>query len=167
MNSAHTRKIRLDESQRILPHRAGEFDYAVQPAEYWVVIALTGAPTVMQPGFLVLRKRHDAPHLGVGQIHFRQPLEGIEIMKRNRAQQKTRGISALCNGPGKLCKAFGIDRSANGIDLCDGESRLFIESQNLTGHKDLSGLIKATPRIGVSGDEATKAALWRFVLCDP
>jgi DNA-3-methyladenine glycosylase len=90
-----------------------------------------------------------------------QPIEGVEIMQCNRARTNN-----LCNGPGKLCQAFAIDRSANGIDLCKRGSRLFIESRNLTGLGDLSGLIIATPRIGISGDEATKAALWRFALRD-
>lgn len=99
-----------------------------------------------------------------------QPVDGIETMRRNRAVRQTlrvsetRDVFSLCHGPGKLCQAFAIDRSANGIDLCKRGSRLFIGRKNLTGLGDLSGFIEATPRIGISGDNTAKTALWRFVL---
>jgi DNA-3-methyladenine glycosylase len=92
-----------------------------------------------------------------------QPAEGLETMQRNRTGAKTRTVSDLCNGPGKLCQAFAIDRRINGIDLCNEESRLFIEASERVERSDL---IEATPRIGISGDEATRNALWRFVLTD-
>jgi DNA-3-methyladenine glycosylase len=101
-----------------------------------------------------------------------QPTEGVEVMRQKRMRRynpefsKNLGLSDLTNGPGKLCQAFAIDRSLNSVDLCDQESRLFIEPQNLTGLEDLSGLIEATARIGIRGDEAAKTALWRFVLRD-
>jgi DNA-3-methyladenine glycosylase len=102
-----------------------------------------------------------------------QPVDGIEVMRQNRARNKLRffenlRLSDLTNGPGKLCQAFGIDRRMNGADLCKRGSRLFIESSRSSqkGQSDQSCLIEATPRVGISGDDAAKSALWRFVLCD-
>ena len=47
-------------------------------------------------------------------IRALEPIEGIEIMQEYRKQSK---IKILCNGPGKLCQAFGINRALNGISL--------------------------------------------------
>ncbi len=43
-----------------------------------------------------------------------EPISGIEDMK---ARRKTEALTKLCSGPGKLCTAFGIDRSFNGLEL--------------------------------------------------
>lgn len=100
-----------------------------------------------------------------------QPIDGINVMRQNRMRRynlrfsKNLGLSNLTNGPGKLCQAFAIDRSANGVDLCDAGSRLFVELGR-SDQSGQSGRIEATPRIGISGDEAAKLALWRFVLRD-
>jgi len=47
-----------------------------------------------------------------------EPLQGIEEMRRRRGN---RGITELCNGPGKLCQAFDITREQNGLDLLGSE----------------------------------------------
>jgi DNA-3-methyladenine glycosylase len=60
--------------------------------------------------------------LGAVLIRALEPIEGIEIMKKNRGISDTR---KLTNGPGKLTKAFGIDKRHNGLDLTTDE--LFIE----------------------------------------
>ena len=59
-----------------------------------------------------------------------EPLEGLEEMARGRfgksVQELTKGERrGLTNGPGKLCRAFGLDRRFNGADLCGDE--LYIE----------------------------------------
>ena len=56
------------------------------------------------------------------------------------------------NGPGKLCKAFGIDRSYNAVDICHSDDIFFFN----TSHKLL---YLTTPRIGIS---KAKEKLWRF-----
>jgi DNA-3-methyladenine glycosylase len=43
------------------------------------------------------------------------PCRGIEAM---RARRGGRDARTLADGPGKLCQAFGIDRSHDGLDLC-------------------------------------------------
>ena len=78
--------------------------------------------------------------LGAVLIRALEPLEGIETMKKNR------GISAignLTNGPGKLTKAFGIDKRHNGLDLTKNE--LYIEDSALE-----TGEIVESTRIGLS-----------------
>lgn len=58
---------------------------------------------------------------GVGEgvlVRAVEPLEGIEIMEMNRGTEVLRN---LASGPGKLCMAFGLDRSHNGLDLTGSE----------------------------------------------
>ena len=64
--------------------------------------------------------------LGAVLIRALEPLEGVEIMKRNRGISDTRNLT---NGPGKLTKAFGIDKRHNGLDLTKDE--LFIEDSRM------------------------------------
>lgn len=62
-----------------------------------------------------------------------RPLEGIELMQQRR---KTNNIKNLCNGPGKLCIAFDIDKSCYGLDLCG--DKLYIEDANLSDNEESS-----------------------------
>ena len=77
--------------------------------------------------------------LGAVLIRALEPLEGIEIMKRNR---QTNDIRNLSNGPGKLTRALGIDKRHDGLDLT--KDMLFIENSN-----DKFEIVKTT-RIGLS-----------------
>lgn len=45
-----------------------------------------------------------------------EPLQGHASMAARRKHPKD--VRLLTNGPGKLCRALGIDRRHNGIDLC-------------------------------------------------
>lgn len=56
------------------------------------------------------------------------------------------------NGPGKLCRYFGITKAHNGMDLTQNES-FFVQKTNL--HPEF----ETTPRIGIS--KGTDK-LWRF-----
>ncbi len=38
-----------------------------------------------------------------------------------------RQLSVLADGPGKLCQAFGIDRSHDGLDLCTSPDVLIVD----------------------------------------
>ena len=82
-------------------------------------------------------------------IRALEPLDGIELMRRNRGKAS---VKDLCNGPGKLTQALGIDKSLNGEDLL-GE-RLYV----LDDATDL-GEIVARPRIGI---KVATEKLWRF-----
>lgn len=44
-----------------------------------------------------------------------EPLSGILVMQERRA--RARREVDLCNGPGKVCAALGLDRMSNGVDL--------------------------------------------------
>jgi DNA-3-methyladenine glycosylase len=88
----------------------------------------------------------DRAHVGAVLIRAVEPLTGVEIMRRRRGVAESH---RLCNGPGKLCEAFGIDLSYNWtkvgerVRLYEGEARA----------------VATSPRIGIS-----KAAdlHWRF-----
>jgi len=54
-----------------------------------------------------------------------EPLEGIDLMKKRRG---LKDVKNLTNGPGKLTRAFGIEKRDNGLDLT--KSNLFIEDSN-------------------------------------
>ena len=73
--------------------------------------------------FNVVTEKEGVP--GAVLIRAVEPLSGIGIMKRRR---KINNIKNLANGPGKLTKAFGIDKKHNCVDLT--KSNLFIENSN-------------------------------------
>mgnify|MGYP006274847535 CR=1 FL=1 len=83
-----------------------------------------------------------------------EPVAGFDAVLRGMTPAKKK---MYLNGPGRLCRALGITRELNGLDVtCDGP--LFV----LSREKD-PGTIIQTPRIGV--DYAGEDALlpWRFV----
>lgn len=87
-----------------------------------------------------------------------EPLEGIELMRARRS--RVRNDRQLTSGPARLCAAFGIDGSLNGVDLCAPSAPLYVEDRGLG-----CGPIAAAPRIGVAyaGEWAPKP----FRLYDP
>jgi DNA-3-methyladenine glycosylase len=54
------------------------------------------------------------------------PVGGLEAMRTARGPAGSRRDRDLCSGPGKLCQAFGIDRSFDGADLVAGDRGLRI-----------------------------------------
>ncbi|MCS7123774.1 MAG: DNA-3-methyladenine glycosylase [Candidatus Aenigmarchaeota archaeon] len=86
---------------------------------------------------------HEKNKVGAVLIRSIKPIAGIKIMMKNR---KIENISNLTNGPGKLTKAFLIDKSFNNIDLTNEESILKI----IDNKEKLE--IKSSKRIGVSKD---------------
>jgi len=97
------------------------------------------------------------------------PFKGHDKISENRLGKPWGSLNAsgrrtLCDGPGKLSAALGITRAQNGLDLtasglmiCEGERR-----------DTPSATIAAGPRIGV--DYAGEAALWplnfKLILCN-
>ncbi|MFH1428594.1 MAG: DNA-3-methyladenine glycosylase [Candidatus Margulisiibacteriota bacterium] len=52
-------------------------------------------------------------------IRALEPLEGIEQMQKNRARgNKNVDMHNLSNGPGKLCRALGLTKAHNEMDMC-------------------------------------------------
>jgi DNA-3-methyladenine glycosylase len=89
---------------------------------------------------------------GVGSavlIRALRPLEGEELMERRRGRARD-----LCNGPGRLTQALGVDLAYDGQDLTSG---------NLTisdGGSQPDGIV-ATTRIGITrGTELP----WRYLV---
>ena len=84
-----------------------------------------------------------------------EPIDGIELMKARRGCEN---ISDLCNGPGKLCAALGIDRDCYGLDLLKDE--LYIENFREIPKE----LIRVSPRINIDYAEECAEYYWRFFI---
>ena len=84
-----------------------------------------------------------------------EPEEGGELMRERRPVPRER---ELTSGPGKLCRALGLDLTFDGEDLTKGR-RVWLEE---TGVRYRPGQLAQGPRIGV--DYAAEDALkpWRF-----
>jgi DNA-3-methyladenine glycosylase len=88
-----------------------------------------------------------------------EPEEGIELMWERRPVSKER---ELTSGPGKLCRALGIDLSFDGEDLTAGR-RVWLEE---TGIEFKSDEIATGPRIGVAYAAEDALKPWRFWVKD-
>ena len=65
------------------------------------------------------------------------------------------------DGPGKLCRAFGIDKTLNGTPAFRACALLTIEE---CGERVSSEEVRATPRIGIDYAGECRDKLWRYVL---
>lgn len=94
-----------------------------------------------------------------------EPIEGIELMGKRRniisTNSEKKMLKNLTNGPSKLCQAFNIDTSLNGVDLCGNE--LFITTSRSS--QDIKKFVSA-PRINIDYAEEYQYKLWRFFLKD-
>ena len=80
-------------------------------------------------------------------IRALEPAIGLEQMQSRRQVRMAR---ELTNGPGKLCEAMGIDRSFDGVDLCDEKSPLFIaRNPALKSYLRQRGPLVTTTRVGI------------------
>ncbi len=87
-----------------------------------------------------------------------EPLEGVNGMKRNRFGNKKligKDLYQLTNGPGKLCKSFGINKNHSGVDLTG--NTIYLEDSRLNKNEEIG----VSKRIGI-----TKSAHlpWRFFI---
>lgn len=95
---------------------------------------------------------------GIGEavlIRAVEPLEGIELMKKNRSSdvkhsESVRHLYNLTNGPAKFAQAFGLGREQNGVPLLGDE--IFL----LDGERIPPSKIIATTRIGISAGKEKK-----------
>lgn len=76
-------------------------------------------------------------------IRALEPLEGLAIMKRNRGVERLRD---LARGPGRLAAALQIDRSLDGLDLCEKGPLWLARDDHDPGE------IGQSVRIGISRD---------------
>ncbi|HIE44120.1 MAG TPA: DNA-3-methyladenine glycosylase [Candidatus Omnitrophica bacterium] len=86
---------------------------------------------------------HERKDAGAVLIRAVEPLEGIEIMRRNRGKDD---IKLLTNGPGKFTKSFAIDKRFDGVDITDKRAPILIL------HKEEKVVIVSSKRIGVKED---------------
>lgn len=91
-----------------------------------------------------------------------EPLEGFSEMAVCRYNKKYSELSGkqkinLTNGPGKLCIAMGLDRTANGRDLC-ADDRFYLEDDGCRPE------IRTGKRIGIAYAEEAVDYPFRFYL---
>ena len=86
-----------------------------------------------------------------------EPKTGLETMRyrRNLYDQDIR----LCQGPGSLAKALGLNKSHNGYGLHGDE--IWIEDHHI---RIEDSEITAAPRVGMNFDGPYKTIPWRFYL---
>lgn len=96
---------------------------------------------------------------GVPEVVFiRQvvPAEGVSVMEPNFGRRVLDPLK-LADGPGKLCKSFGITKELNGIDVTG--NTLWLEDRGVRiGPKS----IRRGPRIGLNPKLASYATELRF-----
>ncbi len=89
------------------------------------------------------------------------PIDGIELMIKNRNAKIGKNWKNLTDGPGKLCMALNITKSEfNGKDSCSYSSKLFF----IEGEKIKDNFIVTNKRIGINYAEEDKERLLRFTL---
>ena len=99
----------------------------------------------------MLNVSSERPGIGAGVLlRALEPLEGIPFMARRRRLVRLRD---LARGPGRLTRAFGIDRTHDGLDLCEG-GPLWLGSR-----AGPVGVVETSVRIGLSQE---KDRLLRF-----
>jgi DNA-3-methyladenine glycosylase len=77
-----------------------------------------------------------------------EPLFGHQFMRHQRPVSRLRDLTS---GPAKLCEALKIDRSLDGIDLCDPNATLWIaENPGVMNFRKQRGPIITTTRIGIT-----------------
>lgn len=87
-----------------------------------------------------------------------EPLNGIEIMQKRRFGEKeisSKQKFSVCNGPGKLCIAYGFNKAHNGTDLT--KDNIFITGATAVPESE----IETTERIGIKKSVDLK---WRYYI---
>ena len=75
-----------------------------------------------------------------------------------RALEPLEGLAGGTNGPGRLCRALGIDRTHNGLDLAG--DRIYLEDRGLAVPDEA---VVARPRIGIAfAGEPWISQPWRW-----
>ncbi|MGB7969393.1 MAG: DNA-3-methyladenine glycosylase [Methanobacterium sp.] len=96
-------------------------------------------------------------------IRALEPYEGIGLMGKRRnidlSDDSKSKFKNLTNGPSKLCQAFDIKTSLNGVDLCGDELYILSDCSSENNRE-----IVATPRINIDYAEEYKDRFWRFFL---
>lgn len=86
---------------------------------------------------------HKPNQVGAVLIRAVQPTRGVEVMEKNRI---AKNLFDLTSGPGKLTKAFGIDKSLMGVPVTSMRNEVFIANNKMEFE------IESSHRIGVKKD---------------
>ncbi len=107
--------------------------------------------------FNVVTEKENIP--GAVLVRKLEPISGIEYMIQNRKLFEPSKIRNLCDGPGKLCIAMGINKESNKIDLT-GDILYIAEDVDYMENRE----IKTGKRINIdyAGEDANLP--WRFYL---
>ena len=89
-------------------------------------------------------------------IRALEPVDGITLMQARRRLDKP-GLR-LTNGPGILCRAFGITRAHDGLDFTDPATALTLRDAPVLPE----ARIIASPRVNVAYAAECTAWPWRF-----
>jgi DNA-3-methyladenine glycosylase len=87
--------------------------------------------------------------LGIGAgalIRALEPVEGVAIMQQNRGVERLRDLT---RGPGRLAQALKIDRSLDGLDLCQ-EGPLWLGRDDRGASEIGENKIGESVRIGIT-----------------
>ena len=93
---------------------------------------------------------------GEGSAVLLRAVEPMEGQGRMAGLRGTADPRLLCSGPGRLCQAFGVDRTQNGADLVRGSA---VRIERGTPVRDAEAA--AGPRIGIA---VAVERPWRFVV---
>ena len=93
-------------------------------------------------------------------IRALEPIRGIELMRERRGTAK---LENLCNGPGKLTRAFGITNEHNNLSLLDGKELQLHDSRekpeiHVTGRVGLTVGRELPLRFFIKGDRFVSKA---------
>ena len=93
-------------------------------------------------------------------IRALEPIQGIDMMRERRGIEK---VENLCNGPGKLTRAFGITNEHNNLSLLDGKELQLHDSREkpeiqVTGRVGLTVGRELPLRFFIKGDRFVSKA---------
>lgn len=95
----------------------------------------------------------DSLPAGAVLIRAVEPLEGIDVMLRNRNVDR---VTDATSGPGKLTKAMNITKEQNGMDVCQAGELYVRSSERVKRFK-----IGSSSRIGIANGTDKQ---WRFFI---
>ena len=87
------------------------------------------------------------------------PADNIQLMLKRR--NFTANKPQLTAGPGVMSKALGIQRTHTGMDICQSDSKIWVEDR---GDNIKPEDITASPRVGIDYAEECVSWPWRFRL---
>jgi DNA-3-methyladenine glycosylase len=88
-------------------------------------------------------------------IRALEPVWDVERMRRGAPSKLSDAL--IASGPGRLCRALGVDRELNGADLVSGPVRILPRTDEI-------GAIHSGVRVGLSADDQRE---WRYWLDSP